>query len=355
MARSVTDGSKDSTTPGHLMRAEIDEQRDLFRQWAQRDGLVDPDLTSKIRDFNPTMVLTIARGTSDRAADYGKYLLEILLGIPVGSTSPSTVTLFHAQPQAAGVLALAISQSGESPDIIAESKALQAGGAFVLAITNSPHSPLAKCADAVIDIAAGPENAVAATKSFTAECAALADLAFALAGKHLDRPAIADAIDHALTSPLPTRATTLLDDSVDHAKFLVCIGRGPSTPIAAEGALKIMETATLPCLSYSAADFAHGPRTLISTGAPVIVVPPAGNTSESLTDLIDTIADSHAPLIVLGNSARADLEIPIRLTDPLTAPLQQVVYLQRIAWELALLRGHDPDRPSALTKVTLTT
>lgn len=337
------------------MRAEIDEQRAMLERWANAGGLVSERLIQDISNSNPSMVLTVARGTSDRAADYGKYLLEILLGIPVGSTSPSTVTLFSASPRASGVLALAISQSGESPDIVAEASALRAGGAFVVALTNSPDSPLATCANAVIDIKAGPENAVAATKSFTAECAALADLAFALAHLPLDRHAIVNAVGLALNSPLPIEAANVLHAALDQTGFLICAGRGPSTPIAAEGALKIMETSGLPALGYSAADFAHGPRTLISTQTPVIVVAPPGQAGSAVTDLINDVANAHAPLVVLGSSDRARVSIPTHLDDPLTAPIEQVISLQRIALELALLRGCDPDSPPSLSKVTRTT
>lgn len=336
------------------MRAEIEQQRHLLRTWADNGGLVSSDLLGTIKGHNPSVVLTVARGTSDHAADYGKYLLEILLGIPVGSTSPSTVTLFGAKPDARSVLALAISQSGESPDIVAETQALRGGGAFVLAITNSPASPLARAANAVIDIAAGTENAIAATKSFTAECTALADLAYGLAEEQLDRNAIAEAITRATTEPAPIQAANILDPAIDQSKFLVCVGRGPSTPIASEGALKIMETSGVPALGYSAADFAHGPRTLVSSGVPVIVVAPPGAAHTSVDELIEGIAQARAPHVVLGNAPRATLQIPTHLHDPLTAPLEQVVTLQRIALELAILRGNDPDQPRALTKVTRT-
>jgi|FLOH01.1.fsa_nt_gi glutamine---fructose-6-phosphate transaminase (isomerizing) len=339
---------------GSLMRAEINEQQSAFERWSDTGSLVTADLVESIRKFQPSMVLTVARGTSDRAADYGKYLLEILLGIPVGSTSPSTVTLFGASPRSHGVLALAISQSGESPDIIAEARALRAGGAFVVAITNSPNSPLASCSNAVIDIAAGRENAVAATKSFTAECAALADLSFALADRPLDRRAIAQAVTRAINSPLPSEAAGLLGESVGRAKFLICIGRGPSSPIASEGALKIMETSGMPALSYSAADFAHGPRTLVTAKVPVIIVVPPGKFGDSMTELINDISDADAPLVVLADCHRAHFTIPTQLTDPLTAPIEQVISLQRIALDLALHLGCDPDNPPALTKVTRT-
>lgn len=350
----MTTTSNSAALAGNLMRAEINEQQGAFERWADIGGLVSPDLVESIRKFQPSIVLTVARGTSDRAADYGKYLLEILLGIPVGSTSPSTVTLFGASPRAQGVLALAISQSGESPDIIAEARALRAGGAFVVAVTNSPNSPLASCANAVIDICVGRENAVAATKSFTAECAALADLSFALADRPLDRRAIAQAVAQAVNSPLPSEAADLLGEAFDRAKFLICIGRGPCTPIASEGALKIMETSGLPALGYSAADFAHGPRTLITAHTPVIIVAPPGKFGDSMTELINDISIAHAPLVVLGHSNRADVTIPTQLTDPLTAPMEQVISLQRIALDLALHLGCDPDNPPALTKVTRT-
>lgn len=337
------------------MRAEIGEQPELFRSWADRGGLVDAELIAQIRSFDPQTVLTVARGTSDRAADYGKYLLEILMGVPVGSTSPSTVTIYGAKPKLRGVLALAISQSGESPDLVAEAQALRSGGAFVVAITNAPTSPLAHAASAVVDIGAGRERAVAATKSFTAQCAALADLAFAWAERPLDREEIALAVDHAARSPAPMDAARILMSGIEFAGYLVCIGRGPGTPIASEGALKIMETSGVPALGYSAADFAHGPRTLLASQAPVVVVQPPGAAAAAVGELIDLVGDARSPLVVLGESQRADVEIPTVLADPLTAPLEQVVTFQRIALELALLRGKDPDNPPALSKVTRTT
>lgn len=195
---------------------------------------------------------------------------------------------------------------------------------------------------------------MAATKSFTAECAALADLSFALADRPLDRRAIAQAVAQAVNSPLPSEAADLLGEAVDRAKFLICIGRGPCTPIASEGALKIMETSGLPALGYSAADFAHGPRTLITAHTPVIIVAPPGKSGDSMTELINDISNAHAPLVVLGHSDRADVTIPTQLTDPLTAPMEQVISLQRIALDLAVHLGCDPDNPPALTKVTRT-
>jgi glutamine---fructose-6-phosphate transaminase (isomerizing) len=321
----MTTTSTSAALAGSLMRAEINEQQSAFERWADIGGLVSTDLIESIRKFQPSMVLTVARGTSDRAADYGKYLLEILLGIPVGSTSPST-----------------------------EATALRAGGAFVVAVTNSPNSPLASCANAVMDISAGREKSVAATKSFTAQCAALADLSFALADLPLDRRAIAQAVAQAVKSPLPSEAAGLLGAAVDRAKFLICIGRGPCTPIASEGALKIMETSGLPALSYSAADFAHGPRTLITADVPVVIVAPPGNFGDSMTELIKDISDAHAPLVVLGDRHRAHFTIPTQLSDPLTAPMEQVISLQRIALDLALHLGCDPDNPRGLTKVTRT-
>lgn len=336
------------------MQEEIAEQADLFAAWATGGGHAEPAVLEDIRRFRPHTVLTVARGSSHRAAEYGKYLFEILLGVPTGSTSPSAVTLFGSVPKAAGVLAVSVSQSGESPDIVAEAEALRRGGALIVAITNAPESPLAKVAHHVVSLDAGPELAVAATKSFTAQCAALSDLAFGWAGRRLDRQAVADAVRAATRSSFPVEAVEVLAQPVDRTRFLLAIGRGPSAPIAAEGALKIMETSAIPALGYSAADFAHGPRAVIGRGVPVILVVPPGRASASVASLAVDLAYQGATVVALGPVPEARLVMPEVACDELLAPIAQAVHLQRMAWHLSVMRGLDPDSPPNLTKVTRT-
>ena len=337
------------------MLAEIAEQGVIFDRWAASDGFIGSSELDRILDFDPCLVLTIARGTSDRAAEYGKYLFDILLGIPTGSTSPSTVTLFGATPKAAGALAIGVSQSGESPDIVAEAKALRDGGALLLAVTNAPRSPLAKQADIVINVDVGPELAVAATKSFSAQCLALADIVTGMAGVAIDRISLAKGARAILESDAPANAANVISAALDDCGFIICLGRGPNTPMAQEGALKIMETVGVPVLGYSMADFAHGPRTLIRSGVPIIVAAPPGKIPDSFRANIRELEYEGAVLVSIGDSTLPGFNVPIVGESNLFTPILQGIALHKIAVSLSILKGLNPDSPRSLTKVTRTT
>lgn len=345
--------------PGARMLDEIHQQAHLAQSWADAGGYRVGAIADAVAAYAPTSVTLIARGTSDNAAGYAKYLFEIMGGYVVSSASPSTMTLYGARPRASRSACIAVSQSGQSPDLVRSLAAFREAGHLGIVLTNDPASPLAAQADHVVDLAAGTEQAVAATKTFTCELLALLDLASAIcAVPPPDRARIASAIASAtdMTKPINT-AARLLHDSMNRAGHLLVVSRGPSTPIAHEGALKIMETVGLPALSYSAADLEHGPIAFVRAGTPVIVVDSVGPTADSLSELIDRLVQLKADVVQVGSAEQhpgVSAHVPVQRLDPLATPIAEAIPLQLLAHRLATDSGRDPDQPRGLSKVTLT-
>lgn len=342
--------------PGDLMAAEILEQPAVFER-ILRDGLSPIDSAARrIREAAPAFVLFAARGTSDHAALYAKYLVETLLGLPAGLASPSSLTVYGAEMQLRDVLVIAVSQSGGSPDLTAVIDAARAAGALTLAITNAPDSPVARAAELHLDVLAGQERAVAATKSYTAQLLTIYLLIAALAGA-----------DRAETATLPARARAVLAREEEVARLaaryrfagqLVVTSRGYNFPTALETALKLMETSYLVAHAFSAADLLHGPMAMIDWGFPVILLAPGGAGGASLEPVIDALHQVGADTLVAGDpeaAARGTVGLPLPdLPSELLSPLLLVLPMQQFALHLARERGVDPDSPRGLHKVTKT-
>jgi len=343
------------------MLREIDQQVGLAHAWAESGGYPVADIVQDVRAFDPTSIALIARGTSDNAASYAKYLLEIMGGYLVSSTSPSTMTLYGARPRPSRSLCIAVSQSGRSPDLVKTLESFHSAGSLCIAVTNDPDSPLAAQADHVIDLGAGIEQAVAATKTFTCELLALLDLASGICNvPTVDRPALAEAISDAASPSLATAitdATAVLAPAMQAAGHLLVISRGASTPIAHEGALKIMETVGLPALSYSTADLEHGPIAYVGRRTPILVIDSIGPAAKSLETVVTRLIDLGAEIVQVGSASSVPgvrVHMPIRDLAPLISPIAEAVPLQRLAHRLAIDVGRNPDRPTGLSKVTLT-
>ncbi|MFB9363218.1 SIS domain-containing protein, partial [Actinoplanes nipponensis] len=220
-------------------------------------------VAARVAERRPRHVVLVGRGTSDHAALYAAYLTEIRLGIPVGLASPSAITLYGARPDLAGALVVGVSQSGGSPDLTEVLKVARGSGALTLAVTNNPDSPLARTAELSVDVAAGHERAVAATKTYTAELLALLLLVEGVRNGDGTLPAE----ERAALAKLPQLARDALaasgaEELAQRYRFasrLVTTGRGYAYPTARETALKLMETSYLPALSFSGADLLHGP------------------------------------------------------------------------------------------------
>ncbi len=340
---------------GATMAREIAEQPDALERLLREGQAQFAQARDQIERARPRFALLAARGTSDHAALYAKYLIETKLGLPVGLVSASTLTVYDAQPRYDDVLWIALSQSGGSPDLVESTERARAAGATTIAMTNAADSPLALAADLHIDVMAGPEQAVAATKSYTSELLASWLLVNAWCGR-----------DSGEASSIPDYARAVLDrgaglDVAPRYRFverLVTTGRGFAYPTAREAALKLMETSYLAAHAFSSADLMHGPLAMIDEDRPVIAVVPFGAGGAAMQPVLDRLIERGADLLVEGDLTRAPgaaahIPLPHDVAEDL-APILQIIPLQQLAYAMAIARGYDPDSPRGLRKVTET-
>ncbi|MEO5965019.1 MAG: SIS domain-containing protein [Candidatus Limnocylindrales bacterium] len=308
-------------------------------------------------------VVIAARGTSDHAAIYAQYLMGVRLGVPVGLTTPSVVSLYGAEVRFGRALVIGISQSGESPDIVGVVAAARRQGGPTLAITNDPASPLALVADQVLDLGAGPELAVAATKTYTAELLGLAILAAGM--RRPDDPLAADPdlalVPRAVATALETeRAVAEIARELAPRDACVVVGRGFDYATAREWALKLKELAHVHADPYSGADFRHGPIALIEEGFPVLAVASSGQAAADMAALLARLGDDlGARIVVLSDApdlrAAGRWSIPVPPLPEHLMPIVGIVPGQLYAMHTTLARGLDPERPRTIAKVTRTT
>ncbi|HWH01029.1 MAG TPA: SIS domain-containing protein [Pilimelia sp.] len=335
---------------------------DIAEQPAGYARLLEPaartaigEVAAAVAAHRPRHVVFTARGTSDHAALYGAYLTEIRLGLPAGLASPSTITVFGARPDLSQALVVGVSQSGGSPDLCEVLRVAREAGALTLAVTNNPGSPLAEAAELAVDVAAGHERAVAATKTYTAELLALLLLVEGIRAGDGALPGD----ELAALAELPGLAERVLGDPsaaelaprYRFAARLVTTGRGYAYPTAREAALKLMETSYLPALAFSGADLLHGPLAMADPDVPVLAVVGAGPGGAAMRDVVDRLRDRRADVVTVGPG---DASLPVPEVDERYAPLLDILPLQRLALALALARGEDPDAPRGLKKVTAT-
>jgi glutamine---fructose-6-phosphate transaminase (isomerizing) len=337
---------------GDRMAAEIAEQPAMFDSLVARRGDL-ADVASLIAARRPRFALLAARGSSDHAALYAKYLIEVLLQLPAGLVSPSTTTLYGARPDFTDVLYLSVSQSGGSPDLVNATEAARAQGALTVAVTNTPSSPLSDAAELSVDIKAGDELAVAATKTYSATLLSL----------YLLVDAVREGTGAAVANIGELAATALaapIDEAVERYRAIervVTTGRGYSSATAAEAALKLAETSYLAARAYSGADLLHGPVAAIDDHTGAVAVTSKGHGGTAMRDVVETVHARGATVLAVG-SASADVSADLRIDVPETAeevaPILEILPLQRLALALSLARGGDPDNPRGLSKVTRT-
>ncbi|HKT86148.1 MAG TPA: SIS domain-containing protein [Novosphingobium sp.] len=323
------------------------------RQLAELDAPLRM-LGQRLRELDPPFVLTCARGSSDHAATFAKYLIEIRARTPVGSYAPSASSLY-ATPwrKLRGVLFLAISQSGHSPDIVISAGAARDAGALVVALVNDPDSPLAQAAEITIPMLAGPEKSVAATKSFIASLFAIQKLA-------AEWTQDGDLLRALAGVPQVLRRAWELDwspavESLASAGGLFVLGRGLSLAIAQEAALKLKEICGLHAEAFSAAEVRHGPMALVGAGFPVIMLVPEGEAGDAFGQLAEDMIRRDAKVIMTGDARSGALALPaLPGLNPVAAPLAMIQSFYRLAIELSLARGRDPDHPPYIRKVTET-
>ncbi len=342
------------------LEAEIAEQPVVLERLLREEGRKVHDIAGAIRKREPRFVYVAARGTSDHAGTYGKYLLASACGLPVALATPSLFTIYRRPPSLQGALVLGISQSGHSPDIVEVIAEGRRQGAITLGITNNPDSPLAAAAECVLPVHAGAEHAVAATKTYTAQLTALALLAVAMAG---------DSALWADLERLPEHIARTLELSqealwrVERYRYMercVLIGRGYNYATALEVALKLKELTYVVAEPYSSADFRHGPIAIIEQGFPAILVAPHGAVYDDLMGLAMDLRAREAEVVMISDmeEALALAQTPFRLPPGVPewlSPIVAVVPGQLFAAALTKAKGYDLDQPRGLRKVTRTT
>jgi glucosamine--fructose-6-phosphate aminotransferase (isomerizing) len=337
-----------------LMFREIGEAGEAIARQLVANGEATKRYAAAIRDRDPRLVATIARGSSDHCALYLKYLIEILVGVPCASIGPSIASLYQARLRLEGAVALAISQSGRSPDIVAMQEAAKRAGALTLALVNDVSSPLATSADCLLPIHAGPEKSVAATKSMIATLAAGA----ALIAEWRQDAALSAALFKlpALLSAQVTPPPAPLVERVAGAKSAFVLGRGATFAMAAEAALKLKETCAIHAEAFSSAEVLHGPAGIVSPGFLVIAFVPQDEAREGMSETLARLAAMGAETIIVdaldkdGPSALA----AARADHPQLTPIAMIHRFYRLAEACARRLGRDPDNPPHLRKVTET-
>jgi glucosamine--fructose-6-phosphate aminotransferase (isomerizing) len=308
----------------------------------------------------PRLIVLVARGTSDNAALFGRYLLEITTGIPVSLAAPSITTLYQANLDYRDTLVVAISQSGESTDTNLVLERAKQRGALTMGITNERTSTLASLAEHAFLVRAGKERSVAATKTYTGQVLALYLLANALGGsvRVEDLERLPQAVEDALRLE-PQVAT--LSERYRYMRQAVVVGRGLNYANAFEFSLKLMETCYVVAERFSSADFLHGPIALVEPSFPVFAFAPPGVTWPSVGETLQKLRGLHAEIVAITDSGNREIEgqatrvirLPRKLKETMT-PIPYVVPAQLFAAHLAAQKGLNPDQPRTLNKVTLT-
>jgi glucosamine--fructose-6-phosphate aminotransferase (isomerizing) len=310
------------------------------------------ELGARLRAEPPRAVVTCARGSSDHAATYARYLIEAHTHVLTSSAAPSVSSVYEAQSDLEGALFIAISQSGKSPDLLAATRNAKDSGALTVALCNTIDSPLMELVDVAVPLHAGPERSVAATKSYITSLSCIAQL---LANWVEDRrllailPQVPEMLARAWECDW-TRAVETLRGAVN----LFVVARGFGLGIAQEAALKLKETCGLHAEAFSSAEVKHGPMALVRAGFPVLMFTQRDDTRVGIQELAAEFASRGARVLIAGAEASGAISLPAIASHPVIEPLLTIQSFYRMANELALARGLDPDRPPHLNKVTET-
>ena len=347
----MTDESEAASPPTTTMFREGAEAAEAVARQEAAGGALKR-IGAALRKLSPPVVITCARGSSDHAATFAKYAIETRIGIPVASAAPSVASVYSSPLRAEGAVCIAISQSGRSPDLLATVESLKQAGAWVLALVNDVESPLADLADEVLDLAAGPERSVAATKSFITSLTAI--------GRIVAEWAEDDALRRQL-SELPALLSesweldwSPLAGELVSARDLYVLGRGVGFGIAQEAALKLKETSQLHAEAFSTAELRHGPMALVEAGFPALMFSQSDDTRGDVEETARLLVQRGARVLLAGAETAGALHLPMIRCAPLLEPILQIQSFYRAANALALARGLDPDRPPHLLKVTET-
>lgn len=334
------------------MFAEAAQAPQVVRQQIDLNASSMQKLGAILRERAPRAVVTCARGSSDHAATFARYLIETHAGLLTSSASPSLSSVYAASTDLSDTVFLVISQSGKSPDLLAAAERARASGAFLVALCNTPDSPLSRMAHHAVDLHAGVESSVAATKSYIASLSAIIHMVAAWT----QNTELLDAL-HSAPTQLElswsldwSAATTALRPAVN----LFVVGRGYGLGVAQEAALKFKETCGLHAEGFSSAEVQHGPMALVRRGFPVLVFSQSDETRSGIQSLARDFLDRGAAVLLAGGTANGAVPLPVVAAHPVIEPVLMVQSFYRLAAALATARGFNPDVPPHLRKVTET-
>jgi len=336
-------------TAGSMMAAELAEQPEVLGRLVSRHE-ADRERVRAVLPSGLAGTVLLARGSSDNVAVYGRYLIELASRRPAGLAAPSVHTRYEADVDYSGYLVVALSQSGATPEIVEIAARTRRFGAVVVGITNEPGSPLTEVGDLTLLTEAGPELAVPATKTVTAQMLAAAAIAAAFDPSLVtmaDLTALPDAVASLVADPSPAEAVA---GRWPQARRLIVTGRGLAYAAALETALKIKETARVHAEGLSSADLLHGPIAALDSRLPVIVVSGGERFAADEAALAARLATEGVPYAVCGTGG----DLPLPTASEVTSPILATVRGQQLALAASLLRGLNPDAPAGLSKVTAT-
>ncbi len=336
------------------MLSEAREAPQVVANLLQRNAVLCRDLGTRLRASSPPFAVTCARGSSDNAATFVKYLLEIHSGLVTASVGPSVTSVYEARPRMRDALFLAVSQSGRSPDILNLAQAGRDDGALTVALVNDTASPLASTCEVVLPLHAGPEKSVAATKSFIAALAAGLQLV-AHWSKDKELLAALDTLPDVLEKAAAIDWSPALTE-LSEANNLFVVGRGVGFAVAQEAALKLKETSGIHAEAMSAAELMHGPWTLAGDHFPILVLSQRDETLNGVNDLVTKLNEQGVPVVVAGAAeGPASVMLPsVENVHPYLAPIAMIQSFYPLVNAIAQARGRNPDNPPRLRKVTET-
>ncbi len=341
------------------MWLEISEQPKVLENCMKQNQKTIEAIVAKLKERDIRHVIIAARGTSDHAAVYAKYIIEIKLGIPVALAAPSVFTLYNKSLSMENSLVIGISQSGKAADVLEVLRSAKTQGAPTIAVTNHEDSPLAQEAEFHLFCAAGLEKSVAATKTFTSEIYLMARLVALWSEDEAFKKELSE-VPGLLTKTI--EGAGQIESKVERYRFMsecFVMARGVNYAVALESALKIQETTYVRAKAYATSDFHHGPFAMIDDHMPVIIYAPKGESLKDMNEMIQKLKNAGADLLIVSNDADTlalgdcTIEIP-DVTNDLITPFINVVVGQMFACNLSLLRGLNPDAPRGLSKVTIT-
>lgn len=339
--------------PETQMRREVLEIPAAVARLLETGGDDIRRAANAVRARSPNYMVSVARGSSDHVATYLKYASELLMGTPIASIGPSIASIYNRKLKLDGSVCLSVSQSGKSPDIVEMARMARDGGALSIALTNNPDSPLADVSDHMLNLHAGPELSVAATKTFVNS---------AVAGIWLLAECQRDEALLQAMAALPAKLEDAVQTDWSDARealgtrnSIFCLGRGPAYAISNEAALKFKETCQIHAESYSSAEVLHGPVSIVDGGFPVIALASNDAAEPALADVADSLAAKGATVFATSDKVQEATSLPVvRTGHALTDPIALIASFYAMVEQTASARGINPDTPRHLKKVTET-